>query len=209
MVGMLLVPASGCGSGGATTTDRVAQSATVVVLGSPTGDTSSKATPVAQASEIATSVPTLGPNVAVSPPTPPAGPPIVPTVGRTQDIFQSGAAEIGPVVWSTAIDPASNAPTDPIDRVPIDATIFYATLPVTRIQRGTVLGATWTYNGTPLAPLQGLVRADREQLGGWVEFHLSRTDGATWTTGIYAIAVTVDGVVAHRSAVRVGDPPAP
>lgn len=150
-----------------------------------------------------TAEPAAPPTEPPAPPTEaPLGPPVVPTVGGSQDPFRAESAELGPIVWATAIDASTNAPTPAVDVVPVDAPRIYASVPVGRLQRGTVLDARWTYNGTPLIGVEGTVTAERDQRGGWVAFLLSREDGEPWPAGVYAVVVSVDGVVAHASAIR-------
>lgn len=184
---------------------RVPVDAPGVEVGTPVGRSASPSPAGPTATVPGVSLPPLPP-----PPEPPAapteaslGPPVVPTVGGSQDPFRSESAELGPIMWATAIDANTNAPTPAVAVVPFDAPRIYASVPVGRLQRGTVLDARWTYNGTPLVGVEGTVTAERDQRGGWVAFLLSREDGEPWPAGVYAVVVSVDGVAAHASAIRV------
>ncbi len=107
------------------------------------------------------------------------------------------------MVWAIDLEPGSNAPRAAVGAVPADAPTIYAAVPVPRLASGVVVTATWAYNGTPLPSFDSRVTTDREQLGGWLEFHVSRASDAPWPPGVYSIAIAVDGQVAQEAAVRV------
>lgn len=212
VAGWVVAASVGCGTDRPPVPDPTPTTATMVGLASSAAAMSPLATPMPQPSPTSAPEPTAEPApvtpsaIAPEEPIGPVGPPVAPTVGGSGAPFRSETAEIGPVVWSTAIDGETNAPVAPVEVVPVGAPAIYATLPVTRVQRGASLGATWTYNGTPLPTLGGAVVANREQVGGWVEFHIARAEDAVWPAGVYAVVVTVDGRLAQESAVRVGAP---
>lgn len=108
------------------------------------------------------------------------------------------------MVWATAIDPMSNAPLPPATAFPVEARTIYATLPVARIAQGTVVAATWSYNGTPLDGFLGSVSAPQDERDVWLEFHIGLAGPEPWPAGVYAVAVRVDGQPAQSAAVAVG-----
>jgi hypothetical protein len=124
----------------------------------------------------------------------------------TTAVFRSERAEIGPVIWTTAVDPSTNVPRDRVTAYPAEAPALYAALPVTRISEGIEISATWIYNDTPIEGLNATIRADREQTDIWIEFHLTRSAVAAWPSGVYAVSITVDGASAHQATVQVGAP---
>jgi hypothetical protein len=128
---------------------------------------------------------------------------VIPTAGASSDPFRSDAAELGPIVWATEIDPATNAPRQPAAEAPTDAPVLYATLPAAWLRRGTTVTAAWSYNGTPLAGFVSTTSADRDQRGVWIEFHIARRGEAPWPEGTYAVEVLVDGTPAQRAAIIV------
>lgn len=135
------------------------------------------------------------------------GPPVPPTPGGSTAPFRSVAAEVGPIVWAAEIDARTKAPLAPVASFPVEAAALHATMPVTRVEAGAVVEATWSYNGTPLngADTDLVVAAAAE--GAWLEFHLSRRDEILWPAGIYAVQVSIDGAPAQAAGVVVGAVP--
>jgi hypothetical protein len=112
--------------------------------------------------------------------------------------------QIGAVVWAAAIAPETNEPIDRVERFPADAPILYAVVPVSRVAAGTVLSATWRYNGVPLEGLdQDVIFDAPPEATTWVEFHLSLAEGETWPVGTYEIALSVDGQDVRTATVEV------
>ena len=150
---------------------------------------------------------TAGPGGLASPPglslvagTPGAGPVSV------------GGTTIGAVVWTGAVDPATQAPAEPLETIPDDTAEIYAALPLTSIAAGTVIGASWSYNGVPLDALTASVTASTASADIWVAFRLDRVENpatpeprseADWPDGEYGVVVTVDGQVVQESTVTV------
>ena len=151
--------------------------------------------------------PAAGPNSIATPalatPTLPAGPPVVPTPGRSSTPFRSDAASVGPVVWATGVDPATKAPTNRVSIFAADAPAIYATLAVDRLTAGTTLRASWRYNGTPLDSFLSTVTAETDLADVWAEFHITRSDAEPWPPGVYEITITVDGDGAQTATVAV------
>ena len=149
------------------------------------------------------------PNPATPTPVRPAGPPVAPSPGTgTTAPFRSEAAEVGPVVWATSIDPNTKAPLQRVTAFPVDARAIYATLPVPRVAAGTTFGASWSYNGTPLDGFRSTLTAPEDRRDAWIEFHIELTGSDPLPDGTYAIEVTVNGQTAQTAAVAVGTPPA-
>jgi len=112
------------------------------------------------------------------------------------------APKYGEVVWTTAVNPQSKEPLEPVDAFATEATTIYATLTVRNLPTNTVLTADWTYNDTSLDGLttSAVVAADGD--ADWVEFHLTRS-AEPWPDGTYAIAISVGGSVVQRAEVEV------
>ena len=121
------------------------------------------------------------------------------------DGFRTAAADGGAVVWATAVDPTTKAPTEPVETFPTDARTMYAAVPLARLEPGTTLTATWTYNRTPLDGMVGSVTAPAGEAGRdvWVAFELERQTDEPWPNGTYAITVAVNGEPALTAAVEV------
>ena len=124
-------------------------------------------------------------------------------VAGTPVTFRSEHAEVGPVVWTTRVDPATKAPLERVNSFPADAQAIVATVPLARVETGTILAASWTYNGTPIEGLGGSVTAATAARDVWVAFDLTRQVAEPWPAGTYAILVTVDGRPAQASEVTI------
>lgn len=111
--------------------------------------------------------------------------------------------QVGSIVWATAVDPATKAPTEPVDAFPDTAPILYAAVPVQQLTPGVVLTAQWSYNDTPLTALTSAVVAERAAAETWVAFHLERVGDVAWPAGDYQIVVLVNGQPARTAQVEV------
>lgn len=121
--------------------------------------------------------------------------------------FVSNRAELGPIVWTAMVDPATLAPIQPVETFPIDTSTIYAAVPVRHIEPGTVITASWTYNGTPINGVGSTYTAPGQAEGVWLEFHLTRTSPETWPDGTLAMMIYVDGQPALTSSIAVGPRP--
>lgn len=132
-------------------------------------------------------------------------------LGGTPGAVSVGGTTIGRIVWSDAVDPATQAPTEPLETIPDDSAEIYAALPLTSVAAGTTISATWTYNGEPIETLASSVTATAAATDTWVAFRLDRVDPATpvprsesdWPDGEYGIVVTVDGQAVHEATVTI------
>ena len=164
------------------------------------GDGSEAGTPAALATPVGVGSPVAGPATAGRGTLPVRGTPGV-------DGFRTAAAEGGAVVWATAVDPTTRAPTEPVEAFRPDARTIYAAVPLARLEPGTTLSATWTYNRTPLQGMVGSVTAPAGETGQdlWVAFEIARQTEEPWPTGTYEIAVAVNGEPALTATVEVED----
>lgn len=153
------------------------------------------------------SPPPPAPATSLATPTQPPGPPVAPTPGGTTARFSSARAELGPIVWAREVDPTSKAPRAAVQSFSGGSPMLHAAVPVARLARGTSLSASWSYNGTPLPLPPTQVIAERDERDAWVEFHLAQASGEPWPSGVYAVAVLVDGQPAQSAAVLVVDDP--
>lgn len=126
-----------------------------------------------------------------------------PAPGVTPVGSPTGAAQLGPIIWATAIDPQTKAPTERVEAFPTTAKTLYATLPIAILEPGTVLTAAWTYNATSLDALTSTVVAQGRYADSWVEFHLVRASDQPWPAGTYAVTVLANGVAVQTAEVKV------
>lgn len=132
------------------------------------------------------------------------GPPVPPTPGGSPVPFRSAVAEIGPIAWTTAVDPRTNEPLAVVDAFPVDAPTIIATVSVGHWAPAVPISADWSYNGTPLDGFATTVIADDAKRDVWLAFRLTKSPEASWPDGIYAIALLVDGQAAQAASVVVG-----
>ena len=110
----------------------------------------------------------------------------------------TGTPRIGEAVWTSAIDPTTNAPIA-IAPQAADTTI-YAVFPIESLPAGSQLVASWFFNDTSLDALNSAMRIDRDRVSGWIEFHIERTGSEPWPDGDYAVVIT-DGTNELQQAV--------
>lgn len=174
---------------------RIARWAAVILALGLFGQTAGAAIPTPTVTPAATAAATPSPAIGPSPAVGPAG---TPATIRTAD------AEIGHVVWTTALVPKTNVPRERVKSFPVNVTTIYAVVPVAWIKKGTTITATWTYNNTPIPGFSTTVIAPAEERELWIEFHLSQKDQTAWPDGTYQIAIAIDGKTATTASVVVG-----
>jgi hypothetical protein len=103
-------------------------------------------------------------------------------------------AAIGEIVWTAAVDPATNAPAGSLAALPDDSAQVVAALPVGSLPAGTVLTAHWTIDGDPLPSLDPPpVTVQQDRADAWVAWTLTWSGDETWPIGTLGIAIEVDG----------------
>jgi hypothetical protein len=124
-------------------------------------------------------------------------------ISATPIAATSLAASLGPIVWTSAVDPRTSAPTDTVTSYPPDAQRIIAAAPVRGLPRGSTVAATWSYNDTSLDSFatQLTMTADANQT--WVSFYIERSDEKAWPKGTYEIAISIDGTEVQRASVDV------
>jgi len=115
--------------------------------------------------------------------------------------------EADTIVWAREIDPATNEPIRKATAFVTTDPIIYAVMPIPRIEQGSVIEATWAYDGTPVPALTTTVTAEQSYENGWIEFHLTPPQGQIWPTGEYTISITIDGRQVSSSTIEVTVPP--
>lgn len=113
----------------------------------------------------------------------------------------TGAPRIGEAVWTSAIQPDTNAPLHLAPKV--SDTTIYAVFPVESLPAGSQLVASWFFNDTSLDALGSAIRVDRDRVSGWIEFHIERTGTEPWPDGEYAIVVTDGTTEVQRAVVAI------
>jgi hypothetical protein len=189
---ILAIAATGCGPGVGSNTPTPAL-----------GPTSTASTPIAAEASAPVGAPASPAPTATLPPGSSEVRLVEPTATATPAAFRSDSAELGSIVWATAIDPQSKAPTAIVTGFADEVRVIYATTPITHLAAGTELGASWSYNNTPLDGFVAMIIAERDQSNAWAEFHIALTGSEPWPPGTYRIEITVDGQPALASEVTV------
>jgi type II secretory pathway component PulK len=117
-------------------------------------------------------------------------------------------AELGDIEWAREIDPVTNAPVRRATGFVTTDPAIHAVIPVIRILQGTVVSATWSFDGEAVPALDTSVTAASSYENGWLAFSLTRPEAEIWPIGTYGIAIYVDGVEMLTSNVEVQVPPA-
>jgi hypothetical protein len=126
-----------------------------------------------------------------------------PSAPTAPAVVVQGTPKIGGVVWATAVDPATRAPTTAVDAFSVDDVALFAVLPVRNLAPGTELVPQWRYNNTPLDGVSSPLVTAVGIADGWVEFHLTRAPDVPWPDGTYAIAVQLGGETVASAEVDV------
>jgi hypothetical protein len=111
--------------------------------------------------------------------------------------------QIGEIVWTTATDPASNAPIEPVTSYRSDATRIIAAAPIRALPAGSRIEATWEYNNTSLDPFATQLFPPETLNETWITMHIDRDPEVPWPEGQYKITISLDGVAMQHAAVEV------
>jgi hypothetical protein len=130
-----------------------------------------------------------------------------PAVNSSTPVESTPVAEENGIEWAREIDPATNAPVRRATAFITTDAIIYAVLPVERIEQGSAVEATWSYNGIPVPALTATVTVGQTYEHGWIEFHLTLPQGQIWPTGEYTISIAINGQPAAESTIEVTVPP--
>lgn len=71
---------------------------------------------------------------------------------------------------------------------------------------GSTIQADWEYNDTTLDPFTRQVIVPTATDQTWLSFHIDRGQVETWPTGVYAVAISLNGQVVRQASVEVAAP---
>ena len=132
--------------------------------------------------------------------------PMSPAVSPPPDQpFVSEQADLGPVQWTTMVNPTTLAPALTVETFATTASTIYAVVPVRRIAPGTVVSSSWSYNDAPINGVGASIAVPESLADVWLEFHLARTAVPAWPEGTYAIMIQINGQPALSSRVLVDE----
>jgi hypothetical protein len=110
---------------------------------------------------------------------------------------------LGEVVWATAVDAVTQAPTERVSSFATDAPSIFACLLATDLDPGSTIDASWSYNHTSLDAFATQLTLPDAARHRWIAFHIDRDPNVFWPEGTYAISVTLNGTIAREAAVEV------
>jgi hypothetical protein len=113
------------------------------------------------------------------------------------------APSLGEIIWSTSVDPVTNAPADAVAYYRADAPRIAAAMPTRGIPSEASIQATWEYNDTPLEAFTTELERPGQIETTWISFYLDRDPETLWPEGVYAIAISLDGTEVRRATVEV------
>lgn len=115
----------------------------------------------------------------------------------------SGPPILGDPVWSTAIDPQTSEPIDPVNAFSDTDSVLYLVFPVERWPQGTAIDAQWYFNDTAIEGMNDRLQSDSDRTGGWLEFHLIRASESVWPDGTFRAELTYDGTPIANPEINV------
>lgn len=113
------------------------------------------------------------------------------------------ATRFGQVVWVTAIDPATNAPIEPVSSYRPDAPRIIAVMQASALSAGATVEATWEYNDTSLDAFSTRLAPADSSAENWISFYIERAPDVLWPVGTYQVTVSVNGTMVQQSAIEV------
>jgi hypothetical protein len=115
----------------------------------------------------------------------------------------SGAPLVGPVIWATSIDSASNRPGVVVTELKDTDPFIYAVVQVVRIPAGTDLRSDWSFENNSLDELATTLVVERDLTEGWIEFHLHQVGPEPRPDGVYAIRISSLGADLAQGQISV------
>lgn len=118
----------------------------------------------------------------------------------------SQRVRLGPVVWTTGVDPETGKPIDRVESFPRNTKTIYAAFEVMNLPQGSTLTATWRINGRLVEGLESTIQVNEAQPAGWAEFHLDWEGRTMWPVGTLGILITSSTGETVESSVRIEQP---
>ena len=139
---------------------------------------------------------------------PPPGPsPVVTTLAPTgvvaTPVSTAVATKVGPIVWATAVDPATGAPNQPVASYRSDAPQIIAVMQTSDLAAGSTVDATWEYNNTSLDAFATRLVPAASAAESWINFHIERSPDVPWPAGTYQVTVSLNGATVQQGSIEV------
>ena len=118
-------------------------------------------------------------------------------------VHASTTPDIGAIIWTTATEPVTNAPVQPVSSYLSDAPRITAAAPALSLLAGSRVQATWEYNNTSLDAFTTRIAATGGAEETWVTFHIDRDPDVPWPLGEYEVTISLDDVAMQHAMVEV------
>ena len=128
-----------------------------------------------------------------------------PGVAAATPVGAAVKPRIGTVIWTTATDPATNAPVEPVASYGADAPRIIAAVQSQALPAGAIVEATWEYNGTSLDAFATRLTATDSGAEQWLSFHIARDPNVPWPVGTYAVTISLDGTAVQQGSIEVSE----
>jgi hypothetical protein len=126
-----------------------------------------------------------------------------PADARATPVSTVVATQFGQIVWATAVDPETSAPTEAVTSYHPDAPQIIAVMQAFALSTESVVEATWEYNNTSLDAFSTrLVPAD-STAESWISFRIERSPDVPWPVGTYQVTVSLNGTTVQQASTEV------
>jgi hypothetical protein len=110
---------------------------------------------------------------------------------------------ISEVVWTSAVDAESSAPTARATQFAVDVPSIIAAVRAGNLPPGSRIAAAWEYNDTSLDAFATELTAVENIDGRWISFTIDRDPEVPWPAGTYEITISLDGTVLEQASTEV------
>lgn len=112
--------------------------------------------------------------------------------------------EIGPIIWSQAVDAETGAPTDEVARFTTESPAIIALVEVSEISVGTEFTATWTIDDQPVEGFDMDISASEDLDHAWIAFSFTRDEGQLYPVGQLSVVITTSEGDLREDSVEIG-----
>lgn len=114
--------------------------------------------------------------------------------------------EVGPIIWSQAIESETGEPTDVVTRFTTESSAIIAVIEVNEVPEGTEFTATWTINDQPVEGFDMDISASEDLDHAWIAFSFTRDEGQIYPIGQLTIVITTSEGDLREGSVEIGFP---
>ena len=127
--------------------------------------------------------------------------PTIPVPTATTPATAVPRIDLGAVVFAADIDAATGGPAVPATTLGRATPTIHAFVQTGALPAGTTIRADWSINGVGVPTLMQEITVGSERPAGWIEVHLTLSDGQPWPSGTLGVTITVDGTATVSGSV--------